>query len=469
MPPAIATVVYAFGIMGLFVFDRDRESRTSKALWIPVVWLLIAGSRMVSQWLEMATPTDSPEQYLDGSPLDRIILAALLAAGIIVLLNRRREVGALLRANGPILLFFFYCAISIFWSDYPDVAFKRWIKALGDLVMVLIVLTDLDPSAAVKRFLTRASFLLVPVSVLLIKYYSELGRGYNRWTWTVYYTGVATEKNSLGYVCLVFGLASLWIFLRLFRDAEGTRRVGPLIVHGTLLVMVLWLFWKADSMTSLSCFLMAGGMIVVTSPDVLARKPAVVHLYVVAVLSISLFALVLDPGSGFLQALGRDPTLTGRTAIWSQVLRLTANPWVGTGFESFWLGQRLDTIWRNNWWHPNEAHNGYLEVYLNLGWIGVTLLAVVLATGYRNAVRAFRQNPDVGRLSLAYFVAAAAYSLTEAGFRMLNPVWITLLLATMARPQPAVAGVPDVSQQERPGQQSAEQLGDRTEIYEEVV
>src|SRR5258707_2543399 len=275
MPPAIATVVYAFGIMGLFVFDRDRESRTSKALWIPVVWLLIAGSRMVSQWLEMATPTDSPEQYLDGSPLDRIILAALLAAGVIVLLNRRREVGALLRANGPILLFFFYCATSIFWSDYPDVAFKRWIKALGDLVMVLIVLTDLDPSAAVKRFLTRASFLLVPVSVLLIKYYSDLGRGYDRWTWTVYYTGVATAKNSLGYVCLGFWLASLWIFLRLFRDAEGTRRVGPLIVHGTLLVMVLWLFWKADSMTSLSCFLMAGGMIVVTSPDVLARKPAV--------------------------------------------------------------------------------------------------------------------------------------------------------------------------------------------------
>ena len=74
--------------------------------------------------------------------------------------------------------------------------------------------------------------------------------------------------------------------------------------------------------------------------------------------------------------MGRDSTLTGRTEIWTHVLWVAGNPLLGTGFESFWLGDRLANVWSIM---PGiqEAHNGYLEVYLNLGWIGVTLLAVI--------------------------------------------------------------------------------------------
>src|SRR2546425_24226 len=140
MSPGIATVVYGFFILALFLLDRDRKSRVSSALWIPVLWVLIAGSRMVSEWLEPARAMQSPDQYLDGSPLDRLIITGLLAAGLMVLLARGRRSRALLGANGPILLFFLYGAISVFWSDYPDVALKRWIKAFGNIVMVLVLL-----------------------------------------------------------------------------------------------------------------------------------------------------------------------------------------------------------------------------------------------------------------------------------------------------------------------------------------
>ena len=277
MMPSVATVVYVLGILALFVLDRDRNSRTSAALWIPVVWLWIAGSRAVSLWLQMTPPIDSPDQYLEGSPIDRAILSGLLATAIVVLCLRRRQVGRLLRANLPIVLFFLYCAASALWSDYPDVTFKRCVKGLGDFVMVMIVLTDHDRSTAFKRVLTRTAFLLIPLSILFIKYYPALGRSYSVWTWTPFYSGVTTNKNTLGMICLLFGLASVWRLLDACQNQVGRERARRVIAHTVLIAMVLWLFWMANSMTSLVCFLLASGLIIATSLRVLVRKPALVH------------------------------------------------------------------------------------------------------------------------------------------------------------------------------------------------
>ena len=440
MTPQTATVVFVFGILGLLALDRDKKARTSKALWIPVAWLSIAGSRSVSEWLQIAPP-NSGEAYLEGSPLDRNIWMGLLALAVIVLLARRQKVGKLLRANVPILLFYFYCAISILWSDYPDVAFKRWIKYVGDLAMVLVVLTDANRSAAVKRFLARVGFILVPVSILLIKYYSDLGRRYDDLTGTVMYTGVTVGKNILGSVCMIWGLSAVWRFLQEFRGHGRARRTWSLVAQGTLLGMALWLFWRADAMTSLSCFLMASALLVATSIPALARKRWVVHVLAAVILFVPLTVLYFDVSSSALEAMGRDSTLTGRTEIWHDVIGMTPSPMFGAGFESFWLGPRLLKIWSMHWWHPNEAHNGYIEIYLNLGWVGVALLGVVLVTGYRNAVVAFRRDAEVGRLGLAYFVVGVVFNFTEAAFKTLSPIWIMFLLATIAVPKASASAL----------------------------
>src|SRR6266481_2232448 len=466
MSPPIATVVFAFGILGLFWLERDRNSRVSGALWIPVVWMLIAGSRMVSEWLQVA-PATTVDQYLEGSPLDRLVLGSLLAAGLIVLVSRGTKVVTALRANGPILLFFLYCAISVLWSDYPDVSFKRWTKAVGDLVMVLVVLTDADPLAALKRLLARTGFLLIPISVLLIKYYPDIGRGYNPWIWTPYYTGVATTKNLLGMISLIFGLGSLWRIFQEFRSGDRKRRTGPLIAHGALLAMVLWLFWVANSVTSLSCFLLGGGLMVVTRMR-LAQKPFFVHLFVSAMLVVSFSALFLDTGTGLVNDLGRDATLSGRTALWNQLLGMAGNPLFGTGFESFWLGKRLERLWSMYWWHPNEAHNGYLEIFLNLGWTGVALIGLVMVKGYRNVISAFRREPDAGSLRLTYFLVAATYNFTEAGFRMMDPIWIIFLTAITVVPEAAIAE--DLSTlRPSPLQSLAHLPPPESHVYEDVV
>ena len=164
-----------------------------------------------------------------------LVWGILFVAGAIVVLRRGPQITTLLRANGPIILFFAYCALSILWADHPFVAFKRWVKAVGDVVMVLIVLTDPNRLAAVRRVLTRTGFVLVPLSVLFIKYYPDLGRVYNPWTWTPMFTGVTMGKNLLGMVCLIFGLGSLWCFLAAYQTEKGKERRRHLIAHGSFL------------------------------------------------------------------------------------------------------------------------------------------------------------------------------------------------------------------------------------------
>ncbi len=443
MTPQIATLAYIAVIATLFFLDRDAKVRTSKALWIPVLWLLIVGSRPVSMWLQTGPTISQAEQYTEGSPIDASVYGVLVAAGVLVLSMRSGKVRRFLQENLPLLLFFSYCALSILWSDYSFVAFKRWIKAIGDLVMVLIVLTDPDPLTATKRFLSRPTFVLLPLSVLFIKYYPDLGRSYNQWTWIPMYCGVTTFKNELGMVCLVCALGSLWSFVGIYEDRGMTYRSRHLIAHGIILAVAIWLFVTADSMTSLSCFLMAGTVIVVTTQRWAIKRPIIISGLIGSFVVLSLFATFADSGGGMLHALGRASNLTGRPAIWAAVLSLHTDPLFGTGFESFWMGSRLERVWDMTEKGIQEAHNGYLEIYLNLGLVGVVLLAGLIVTGYRRALSAFRRDPQAGRIRLAFFTAGLIYSVTEAGFRMLSPIWIAFLLAITGIP-------PSVQHKKRP-------------------
>jgi O-antigen ligase len=390
--------------------------------------MFIGSSRGITSWFGGYAPSEL-DQYLDGSPVDRLILSGLQIAGILVLFARGRKTRRVLRANAPLLLFFGYCALSISWSDFPFVAFKRWIKAAGNVVMVLLVLTDRNTVAAIKRTFARTGFLLIPFSVLLIKYYPDLGRQYSRWTWTPSFIGVSTDKNGLGVLSLVFGLAALWNLVEALRTETGFERMGRTLAHAVVIGMALFLFQMADSATSVGCVLLGGTVLFCLTLARIERR-AIIHCIVVSTVVASVLAyLLLDAGTYMVQALGRDPTLTGRTELWAELLHMPINAWLGTGFGSFWLGDRAQYFWDKYWWRPNEAHNGYLEVYLDLGWIGVGLLVVLIVAGYRNIVQQYPQDPCLGRIRLTFFLTALVYCITEAAFKLMNPVWIAFLLA----------------------------------------
>src|SRR5436190_5433980 len=312
MPASLAALVFGLGIAGLFYLDRDDDERPSPALWLPVVWMFIGASRMPSEWFGQHLAAAQLDLYLEGSPFDRLFLSGILALLLVVLIARARRSGPLLLANGPLIVFFLYCLLSVLWSDFSLVSFKRWTKALGNIAMVLVVLTDPHPAAAIKRLFARTGFLLIPLSVLLIKYYPDLGRIYSRWTWTWTSIGVATDKNGLGAICLVFGLASLWRLVQTYRDRTAAWRRRQLAAHGIVLVMVFWLFVKADSSTALACFLLGAGIILISAlPGTQRAARANAIVLTVALGPVLMAFLFQDLYTNFVEGLGRNTTLTG--------------------------------------------------------------------------------------------------------------------------------------------------------------
>lgn len=447
MNPQVALLICFVGIAGLFYLDRDRSVRPSRALWIPVLWVGIAGSRAVSEWFGIAPPA-GPNVQLEGSPVDRLYFQVLIIFGIILLLRRHRKIIALLKANWPLIMYFGYCLLSVLWSEFPDVSFKRWTKAVGDLVMVLIVATDAAPVAALKRLLSRLGFVLLPTSIVLIKYFGGLGRAYAP-NGLLMSTGVATTKNGLGVIAYVFLLGALWRVLSLLENKQHPARRRHLWAQLTLLAIAVWVLVLAHSATSIACAALGAALMLATRTAAIRRSPAAVHALILAIVLAGGITFLLGGQAGVAHALGRQDNLSGRTDIWGAVLSAGTNPVVGAGFESFWITPRYMTKfvhYLTGWWNPeelNEAHNGYIEVYLNLGWLGVCMIALILSSGYRAAAAAFRRDPQIGSLMLAYVVTVAVYSITEAGFRMLYSTWIFLLLAIIASHR-ITAGVGEV-------------------------
>jgi O-antigen ligase len=434
MNPYLAALIYACGIAGLFYLDRDRKSVTSRALWLPIIYFWIIGSRSISQWFGISGSSENVQ--IEGSPLDAAVFGILLVGAIAVLIRRKRRVATLLTANWPILLYFLYCLISVCWSFHPDVSLKRWIKATGDLALPLVVVTDPHPVEALKRLFSRTGFLMLPTSLLFIKYFPQMGRGFSP-AGEPMNLGITTNKNTLGVVLLVIALGTLWNTITLLRDKKRPDRRRHLIAQGVLLLFGVSLLGIAHSATSASCFVLGAGLSIATNLRAVRSRPNRIQVICLLLAVAGLGTFLFSGSANVAGALGRSSTLSGRTEIWAALIPTVPNSLVGAGYEGYWISPAPEQLWEqlahSGWWHPEvlvtEAHNGYIEVFLNLGWLGVGLIALILITGYRRAIAAVRVNPPIGGLMLGYVMASAVYSITEAGFRSLDPIWMFLLLA----------------------------------------
>ena len=338
-----------------------------------------------------------------------------------------------------------FALMSVLWSDFPFVAFKRWFRDLGNYLMILVVLSDPRQLEAVGTLLRRLSYLLLPLNILLIKYYPDIGMQYDYWTGAKMFVGATTGKNLLGVLSLISGLFFFWDTVTRWSKRKDKQTKRILMVNFAFMWMALWLLGDADSATSRVCLAIGCVIILAAQSKFTQRHPGVLKTLIPACLGLYLIlAYAFDINGSLAGAVGRDATLTGRTVIWDAVLRTHTNPIVGTGYESFWLGPRLEQVWELAG-HVTEAHNGYLEIYLHLGLIGVFLLCAFLTASYWTICRRFKPFSNFASLSLALWTINLLYNMTEAAAFKGQPMWVIFLLgAVVVLAKPNADDVPFV-------------------------
>jgi len=263
-----------------------------------------------------------------------------------------------------------------------------------------------------------------------------LARQYDEWSGVPMFVGAATIKNMLGTVCLISGVFFFWDTVMRWPDRKERRIKRIIQINIAFILMTLWLLRLSHSATSQVC-LVIGCLVIVAARSGMGRRHPT--LLKVSIPTIFCLYLILAFGLGLngelAARLGRDPTLTDRTIIWKTVLSLHTNPVVGTGYESFWLGSRLRSVWQVLQ-GINETHNGYIDIYVNLGSAGVILLVGFLMASYRAICKKFDSSYSLASLTLAMWTVILFYNMTESAFKG-GLLWLTLLLGALVIPERA--------------------------------
>lgn len=427
MPPPIAAVLCLLFI-GYLYWDEFRTPERQRISWAPFVWMFFAGSRFPSYWVNLGGPV-TYRSYDEGSPFDRAVFFALIIWGATVLARRSINWGRLLSDNKLLTLYLLYCLSSLFWTDQPFVLAKRWVKDLGNPIMALVLLTEHKPWEAVGATVKRLSYIWLPLSVLFIKYYPNLGRGYTP-NGSPMFTGVGNQKNDLGLACFVVGMYMVWKFLQQPRDTRlfVGRTAGTLV----LAVSLAWLLHMSNSQTSIACLAVATGVLLVARiPRVASRPSRIVPVLAAAVVVYAALQAAFDVNQYVLDLMGRDETLTNRTSVWEVVRKQAGNPLVGTGFMSFWSAARTLAVREDLGAFLNQAHNGYLEQYLNLGYIGVAFVIAIMLLALVRIRHHLDRDAHPALLRLCIVICSALYNYTEASFYGINNMWLLLLAASI--------------------------------------
>jgi len=435
MPPLLALLIYAVLLLWLMRKDPAKDPQVSSAVWIPFTWLLILAARLPSQWF--GTQSSSAFRAAqDGNLLDRIIYLVLMLLALRVAVSRKTRWGELISQNLILSSLILLGLMSVLWSDFPAVTLRRWVRDLGGYFMIAVILSESNPMSAVQMVVRRVSYVLIPLSVILIKYFPNLGRGYETWSGATMNLGATLNKNSLGVLCLVSGLFFIWDFLKRWKDRSdrATRRV--LAVDALFIGMTLWLLRLASSSTSEVCFFVGCLLLIMGHLRVTRGSLQFLKVLIPATLvAIALSDWLFNIREFVTRFVGRDTTFTGRVELWEYLDSIHTNWLLGAGYESFWLGPRLLEIWARFPFGPNQAHNGYREVQLNLGLVGFFLVIAFLIVSFWKICKNLRSQPHYALLSLSIWIALVFYNITEAALRMSHLLWMILLMGMLTLPK----------------------------------
>lgn len=369
--------------------------------------------RPQTEVLTIAEAGDSGKQALLG-------LVYLLNIGLLLRSTRMRD----WRFVGwPLAGLMVWCLASAAWSVIPDGTIRRAVAMLGTLAVGLY---------AGQRFNE------IGVSAALTVAAAIAAAGSLAWGLAMPGHGFDTDGNLRGlfYHKNAFGsFLALALLAIVFRMAVLRQRAPHYLA---LLALYLLVFVLVRSATPIVGILAGLGALFVAHLARNSDGAVQVILPTSLAITAALFLVFHDDLSAITaEMLGRDASLSGRTAIWSFVLPMIgANPWHGYGYGIFWLGEDAPgaLFWYWSKQFELHSHDGYLQLLLDTGVVGLALFLTAIGA---LVVRSVRLNAS-GRWSLGLWVAMflgffLVCNITDTDLWQANSLLSTLLIWAVVR------------------------------------
>jgi len=370
--------------------------------WHTLAFILLMGA-FIPLWRQSTLGSVDPGL---GDPVQRAFLGVAYLGVALLLLHPRR---ALATARKGVLLWLLagWAIISVLWSASPEITLRRGLTAvLASLYGLLLAARC--PFRWVLKVLGVALAIVIIASLGTVLLFPEWGvKGPpHPGAWQ----GVLYHKNALGRTSIL----ALLVFWILAQDRKGLKKVAWLVLELAALVVLV----GSRSMTAILIgLILAVSWLLLRGMALLPRllRPALLSLGL-AVAFPTLFILP-DYLEDILGLLGKDLTLTGRVPLWNSLIPLALErPLLGYGYGAFWsaTGPSAPVMVLFPW--ASHAHNGYLDLWLEIGLIGVLIaFALLLITLVRTGQRTLQtRDVDVWRFAFLFTAFLVFSNVSEA-------------------------------------------------------
>jgi exopolysaccharide production protein ExoQ len=334
------------------------------------------------QAIQEGTGKSVAELVEAGSWVRRIALLALAGASMVSLyagqpgLNLRKS----LAGSPAYLLFLVVAFFSIFWADDPSLTLRRFTEFLimsGSAFAFARLLSIVD----LLKLSLVASLVFIAIGVL-----SELSLHMFHPTANEYRFCGTLHPNHQAWQCGLLVLSSGALALR-----KCSTHRHLYVLFGVFGLIFLLLTKSRTTLGALAVALLFLVLCSVTGKQRL-RMVGVGSLLAAGTFSASLLFPSVLAGLYSSQLAGRGTdslsTLTGRLPLWSMALQFVAErPILGYGFYSFWTPAHIQYFSQRLDWDVPESHNGYIELLLSLGLVGLSLYLTLI---WRACIKFYR-------------------------------------------------------------------------------
>lgn len=306
------------------------------------------------------------------------------------------------------------------WSDDPGVSLRRGIA----LVLTCLFGVYLGSRFSLSEQL-RLCASVCAVCVVSSLMFGILGLG-NPVEDVAGWYGIFVHKNVLGRMMVL----SILIFL-MAAKTESKRKSQYLFATGLACVLLLL------SRSATSLVVLAAMLAFLVSCPVLRRSKS--GLIKASIAGLVVFGIGVHWASQNLEYIlglfGKDLTLTGRLQLWvlSTVMAMQ-KPWLGHGYSAFWLGPGSPSarILAVVQWDAPHAHNGLLEIWLEIGLIGVALFLAGFICYVGRALSFLRRSRSPEAIwPLCFLTFMFLSNLTESDYLARNTIFWILYVAAI--------------------------------------